>query len=276
TGRAARALVATGYRALHRRDLPAAVSLMERGRGLTPDGDPQHRVLAARITDAHAALGRWDSALRAVDGAERGNADDVPTRDTCAILRQLIALRSGGPAPAGVPYGPGGGRDAPGDADDLSWCRLHQLSSLRSFAEGRIGAAEAAMRDALARAHGLGDTYEGNRILASICELTQWSPTPLSQAIALCEDLVGRFDGDRSLLVPVLLTRARHLALSDRVDAARADIALVRVHCDDLGLALGTLAADQTAGLVESLAGAHPAAAGHYAAAADGLAALGQ
>ncbi|WP_328903121.1 AAA family ATPase [Streptomyces sp. NBC_00441] len=276
TGRAARALVATGYRALHRRDLPAAVSLMERGRGLTPDGDPQHRVLAARITDTYAALGRWDSARRAVAEAERGNADDVPTRDTCAILRQLIALRSGGPAPAGVPYGPGAGQTAPGAADSLSWCRLHQLSSLRSFAEGRIGAAEAAMRDALARAHGLGDTYEGNRILASICELTQWSPTPLSQAIALCEDLVGRFDGDRSLLVPVLLTRARHLALSDRVDAARADLALVRVHCDDLGLALGTLAADQTAGLVESLAGAHPAAAGHYAAAADGLAALGQ
>ncbi|MFB8083805.1 AAA family ATPase [Streptomyces sp. NPDC055992] len=276
TGRAARALVATGYRALHRRDLPAAVSLMERGRALTPDGDPQHRVLAARITDAYAALGRWDSARRAVAEAERGNADDIPTRDTCAILRQLIALRSGGPEPVGAPYAPGAGYAAPGAADDLSWCRLHQLSSLRSFAEGRIGAAEGAMRDALSRAHGLGDTYEGNRILASICELTQWSPTPLGQAIALCEDLVRRFDGDRSLLVPVLLTRARHLALSDRVDAAREDIALVRVHCDDLALALGTLAAGQTAGLVESLAGAHLPAAGHYTAAADGLAALGQ
>ncbi|RAJ59618.1 putative ATPase [Streptomyces sp. KhCrAH-43] len=276
TGRAARALVATGYGALHRRDLPAAVSLMERGRALTPDGDPQHRVLAARITDAYAALGRWDSARRAVAEAERRNGDDAPTRDTCAILRQLIALRSGEPEPADAAYAPGAGRAVPGPADDLSWCRLHQLSSLRSFAEGRVGAAEGSMRDALSRARGLGDTYEGNRILASICELTQWSPTPLGQAIALCEELVRRFDGDRGLLVPVLLTRARHLALSDRVDAAREDIALVRVHCDDLALALGTLAAGQTAGFVESLAGAHRTAAGHYAAAADGLAALGQ
>ncbi|MEU2247146.1 AAA family ATPase [Streptomyces sp. NPDC019224] len=276
TGRAARALVAAGYLALRRRDLPAAVSLMERGRDLTPDGDPQHRVLAARITDAYAALGRWDSARRAVADAERRSPADAPTRDTCAILRQLIALRSGGPEPAGAPYSLGAGPSAPGPADDLSWCRLHQLSSLRSFAEGRIGAAEGAMRDALARAHGLGDTYEGNRILASICELTQWSPTPLSQALPLCEELVRRFDGDRSLLVPVLLTRARHLALSDRVDAAREDIALVRRHCDDLQLALGALAADQTAGFVESLAGAHPPAAGHYTAAADGLDGLEQ
>ncbi|MGW0854287.1 ATP-binding protein, partial [Streptomyces sp. NPDC002690] len=276
TGRAARALVATGYRALHRRDLPAAVSLMERGRGLTPYGDPQHRVLAARITDAYAALGRWDSARQAVAEAERRNGDDAPTRDTCAILRQLIALRSGGAEPAGAPYAPGAGHAVPGPADDLSWCRLHQLSSLRSFAEGRVGAAEGSMRDALSRARGLGDTYEGNRILASICELTQWSPTPLTQAIDLCEELVRRFDGDRSLLVPVLLTRARHLALSDRVDAAREDIALARRHCDDLALTLGTLAAGQTAGFVESLAGAHLPAAGHYTAAADGLAALGQ
>ncbi|WP_299530387.1 adenylate/guanylate cyclase domain-containing protein [uncultured Streptomyces sp.] len=279
TGRAARALVATGYRALHRRDLPAAVSLMERGRGLTPDGDPQHRVLAARITDTYAALGRWDSARQAVAEAERRSGDDTPTRDTCAILRQLIALRSGGAEPAGTPYAPyapGAASAVPGPADDLSWCRLHQLCSLRSFAEGRVGAAEGSMRDALSRARGLGDTYEGNRILASICELTQWSPTPLTRAIELCEELVRRFDGDRSLLVPVLLTRARHLALSDRVDAAREDIALVRRHCDDLALALGTFAAAQTAGFVESLAGAHLPAAGHYTAAADGLAALGQ
>ncbi|THA79079.1 adenylate/guanylate cyclase domain-containing protein [Streptomyces sp. A0642] len=291
SGRAARALVATGYRALHRRDLPAAVSLMERGRDLTPDGDPQHRVLAARITDAYAALGRWDSARQAVAEAERRNVRDLPTHDTCAILRELIALRSGEPEPPaghGGPYAPGD-RNAtgtgrlpgtacapPGPGDDLSWCRLHQLSSLRSFTEGRIGAAESAMREALIRARGLGDTYEGNRILASICELTQWSPTPLTQAIALCEELVLRFDGDRGLLVPILLTRARHLALSGRVDGAREDVALARRHSDDLALTLGGIAADQTAGLVESLSGAHLSAAGHYAAAAAGLAGLGQ
>ncbi|MFI8100514.1 AAA family ATPase [Streptomyces sp. NPDC086023] len=277
TGRAARALVATGYRALHRRDLPAAVSLMERGRALTPDGDPQHRILAVRITDAYASLGRWDSAREAVAEAERRSVGDVPTRDTCAVLRQLVALRSGGPADAAPgpadahPPGP-----APAPDDDLTWCRLHQLSSLRSFAEGRIGAAESAMREALARARGLGDAYEENRILVSICELTQWSPTPLTRALALCEELARRFDGDRGLLVPILLTRARHLALSGRVDRARTDVALARRHSADLGLTLGGIAADQTAGLVESLAGAHPEAAGHYDAAAAGLGALGQ
>lgn len=270
TGRAARALVATGYRALHRRDLPGAVSLMERGRALTPDGDPEHRVLAVRITDACVALGRWEGARRAVAEAEARGDRDLPVRRTCAILRQTIALRSGDPAQPAGPAGP------PEPRDDLSWCRLHQLSSLRSFAEGRIGAAESAMREALVRARRLGDTYEENRILVSICELTQWSPTPLTRAIALCEDLARRFDGDRCLLVPILLTRARHLALSGRTGEAREDVARARQHSADLTLTLGAIAADQTAGLVESLCGAHTVAARHYTAAADGLGALGQ
>ncbi|CAM5637121.1 hypothetical protein SAVIM338S_06176 [Streptomyces avidinii] len=270
TGRAARALVATGYLALHRRDLPGAVSLMERGRALTPDGDPEHRVLAVRVTDACVALGRWEGARRAVAEAESRGDRDLPVRRTCAILRQTIALRSGDPAQAPAPDGP------PDPGDDLSWCRLHQLASLRSFAEGRIGAAEAAMREALVRARRLGDTYEENRILVSICELTQWSPTPLAKAIALCEDLARRFDGDRCLLVPILLTRARHLALSGRTGEAREDVARARQHSADLTLTLGSIAADQTAGLVESLCGAHTAAAARYAAAADGLGALGQ
>ncbi|WP_424210945.1 AAA family ATPase [Streptomyces sp. BI20] len=268
TTRAARALVDTGLRALHRRDLPAAVSLMERGRDLTPEHDPEHRVLAVRVSDAHAALGRWERARAAVtEGAHRGSTD--PTgRDTRAVQRRLIALRSGDPEPGPDPE--------PAPDDDLGWCRLHQLVSLRALAEGRAGAAETAMRAALTRARRLGDPYEEHRILASICELTQWSPTPLGAAVALCEDLVARFDQDRALLVPVLLTRARHLALSGHVARARSDVHLARRHAVDLGLTLGGPAADQTAGLVESLAGAHPRAARHYAAAADALTALGQ
>lgn len=273
TARASRALVAAGYQALHRRDLPAAVSLMERGRMLTPEGDPEHRVLAVRITDAYAALGRWDLARQAVDEAERRSGRDLPTRHTCGILRQTIALRSDPPADSADPAGP---TDRPGPQDDLSWCRLHQLSSLRSFAEGRIGAAESAMREALARARELGDAYEENRLLTSICELTQWSPTPLTQAIALCEDLARRFDTDRSLLVPILLTRARHLALSGRLDEARDDVERARRYATDLALVLGDVAADQTAALIESLSGAHQAAARYYTAAADRLGDLGQ
>ncbi|MCD0484754.1 AAA family ATPase [Streptacidiphilus sp. ASG 303] len=273
TGRAAHALVSTGYRALRRRDLPAAVSLLERGRDLVAPGDPEHRVLAIRISDAHAGLGLWDRARAAVGEAERRSAGDPRTRRTCTIQRQLVDLRSGLPVPPPDALA----RDVRSDPDDdLSWCRFHQLASLRSFADGRIGAAESAVRDALLRARAAGDGYEEDRLLASVCELTQWSPTPVSEGIALCGELAARFDTDRSLLVPVLLTRARLQALAGLLGEARDGLEQARRHAADLQLTLGAVAADQAAGLVASLSGDHADALRHYGTAADRLHGLGR
>ncbi|SEL14978.1 ATP-binding protein [Streptacidiphilus jiangxiensis] len=268
TARAAHALVGGGYQALHLRDLGAAISLMERGRALTPPQDREHRTLAVRISDARGALGEWPLALAAVTEAERLAGEDGWTRDTCEVLRATIALRTGDRTAPSQPH--------PDALDHLGWCRLHQYQALAGFADGRLGQAETAVRRALERAELLGDRYEGDRLLVTLCELAQWSPTPVDSALALCDDLAGRFDGDRPLLIPVLLTRARMLALAGDADLAREQIGQARRHATDLSLLPGLVACDQVAALVDALTGDHGVAATGYLRAAGLLTSLGQ
>ncbi|MET8867761.1 AAA family ATPase [Nonomuraea sp. NPDC004580] len=257
TVRAARALIGAGTHAAHRKDLPAALALLERGRELLPPGDPEHRRLAVRICDAALARGDGERAFAAVEAAEWMLPGDRRTGLTCAIQREALSLRFGLAHPALDPL-----RDlltAEPD-DDLSWCRFHELEALTHLGEGRFGAAEAALRAGLDRARSLGDRYEENRLLSGVCELAQWSPTPIPEGLALCTELSARFADDRALLVPVLITQARLLALAGRIGAARTVLATATRHATDLHLDLAATAVTQVSGLVESL-DAHPRAA---------------
>ncbi|WP_169949130.1 AAA family ATPase [Microbispora sp. H11081] len=273
TERAARALVGEGTRALHRKDLPAAIALLERGRDLLPAGHADHRALAVRICDAGLARGESDRPYAALDVAERMLPDDPRTRLTCAIQREMLAVRFGGrPASAERFRAP----LAADPGDDLGWCRFHHLEALLHIGEGRSGAAEAALLDALARARSLGDRYEENRLLSGLCELAQWSPTPLAEGLSLCAGLSVRFGADRAMLLPVLVTEARLRALAGDVDTALAILDTADGHAVDLHLGLAATAVLQVRGLVESLVGRHDAAEALFRRAAADLHRAGQ
>ncbi|TQS23068.1 AAA family ATPase [Microbispora sp. KK1-11] len=273
TERAARALVGEGTQALHRKDLPAAIALLERGRDLLPAGHAEHRVLAVRICDAGLARGEADRPYDALDVAERMLPDDRRNRLICAIQRETLAVRFGTRPASGEPL-----RDllAADPGDDLGWCRFHHLEALVRIGEGRFGAAEAALRDALARARSLGDRYEENRLLSGLCELAQWSPTPLAEGLSLCVGVSGRFRADRAMLLPVLVTEARLLALAGYVTAARAVLDKADQYAGDLHLDLAATAVLQVRGLVESLVDRHAEAEALFRRAAADLHRAGQ
>ncbi|MEU6409825.1 adenylate/guanylate cyclase domain-containing protein [Microbispora sp. NPDC046933] len=273
TERAARALVGEGTQALHRKDLPAAVALLERGRDLLPAGHAEHRTLAVRICDARLARGEADRPYDALDVAERMLPDDRRGRLTCAIQRETLAVRFGTRPASAEPF-----RDllAADPGDDLGWCRFHHLEALVRIGEGRFGAAEAALRDALARARSLGDRYEENRLLSGLCELAQWSPTPLAEGLSLCVGVSARFRADRAMLLPVLVTEARLLALAGYVTAARAVLDKADRHAGDLHLGLAATAVLQVRGLVESLVDRHAEAEALFRRAAADLHRAGQ
>ncbi|MFC5830956.1 AAA family ATPase [Nonomuraea insulae] len=273
TVRAARALIGEGTQALHRKDLPAALALLERGRELLPPGDPGHRRLAVRICDAGLARGDRERAFAAVEAAEWMLPGDRRTSLTCAIQRETLSVRFGIAPPALDPL-----REllAADPADDLSWCRFHELEALTRLGEGRFGGAEAALRAGLDRARSLGDRYEENRLLSGVCELAQWSSTPIAEGLALCAELSARFADDRALLVPVLITQARLLALAGEMSDARTVLATAARHAADLHLDLAATAVTQVSGLVESLDGRPPAAVALFRQAAGALRAAGQ
>ncbi|MEU7915970.1 AAA family ATPase [Microbispora bryophytorum] len=273
TERAARALVGEGTQALHRKDLPAAIALLERGRDLLPAGHAEHRVLAVRICDAGLARGEADRPYDALDVAERMLPDDRRNRLICAIQRETLAVRFGTRPASGEPF-----RDllAADPGDDLGWCRFHHLEALMRVGEGRFGAAEAALRDALARARSLGDRYEENRLLSGLCELAQWSPTPLAEGLSLCVGVSARFRADRAMLLPVLVTEARLLALAGYVTSARAVLDKADRYAGDLHLDLAATAALQVRGLVESLVDRHAEAEALFRRAAADLHRAGQ
>ncbi|WTT38550.1 AAA family ATPase [Kitasatospora sp. NBC_00085] len=265
-GPAANTLIAEGMNALARKDLPAAVQLLERGRELLTTGDPRHTVLALHVCDAGLWLQDEQRCRGALAAAEAALPGDRRNAATCAIQHAIVTLRLGLAPPESV------AADAAAIAeelerdpeDDLSRCRLHQLQAHLELAMERAASAEASFRLALARARAMNDRYEEDRLLCAVCELSQWAPTRVATGLELCAMLARRFAASRTLLIPVLVTRAHLEALGGDLDGARHTLADALTYSRDVHLDLADAVVLDASGFVESLAGAHDVAEARY------------
>jgi class 3 adenylate cyclase/tetratricopeptide (TPR) repeat protein len=263
---AAGTLCAEGMDALSRKDLPAAIQLLERARRLLPAGDTRHTALALHICDAALWLldsGKCLSALEAADALLPGDRHHAVTS---AIERGIVSLRLGLATFAQV------AEDASaitadledGSGDHLSWCRYHQLRAHLDLTAQRFAAADTALRLGLTHARARADRYEEDMLLCAICELAQWAPTPVATGMSLSEVLSLRFAANRALLVPVLVTRVNLLALAGQIDDARRQLATAAEYTGQLHLDLAHAAVLETTGLLEALSGRHDQAEAWY------------
>ncbi|MFJ9845578.1 AAA family ATPase [Kitasatospora sp. NPDC101155] len=289
--RAAEALLAEGTAALRQRDLPSAIELLERALVLAGRGPGRWRQVAAiRLSDALMLAGHSGRAVEVVaDGLRHG--PDAPGRRLYLVQRSLLAARLGTVTEVGVEElraeldgdtgAPGDtahtdGTADPGDtADRFARCRFEQLRMLLHLSRGRFGAAEEAASAALKHARAAGDAYEEDRLLVALCEVRQWSPTPVPSKLAGCAELVERFAADRFLLLPALAARARCLALTGDDTGARAALAEAGSVVEQLRLTMGGVLVDQVTGLACSLRGDHARAERHFRQAAEALEAAG-
>jgi len=255
-------MLGDGTAALRQRDVPAAIALLERTLTLAPEG--LWPLAAIRLSDALLLTG---DTRRAMEVVANGPGGSVPL--SCRVQRHLLAARVGQVPHDTVENLRAEVENDPGDR--LARCRFEQLRMLLQLRDGRFGAAEHAAGTALEHARAIGDEYEEDRLLAALCEVRQWSPTPIADALATCAELVTRFAGDRFLRVPVLAAQARCLALTGDPGGARAALAEAAAAVEQLRLTMGRIVVDQAAGLACALDDDHAGAERHYRAAADAL-----
>lgn len=257
---AAEILIGEGMKALHRTDFPGAVALLERARGLMPPTDERQLRLMLYISDCWYRLSEPERATAVLDP---GAAIDRRRGELiCAIARSTVQLQQGLANPeeitARADQYSAELRDSP--SDHLAWCRFHQLLGQLYFCVDRSAKSEAEFRLALERARAMRDSYEEDRMLGAICEMAQWSPTTVSAGLKLCAEMSERFGTNGSVLVAVLLTRARLAGLSGDLNGARAALVDTRAHLSDLHLDVADANVLAVAALVDSLAGQHKTA----------------
>jgi class 3 adenylate cyclase/tetratricopeptide (TPR) repeat protein len=265
---AAAALLLEGTEALRQRDIPTAVGLLDRAVSLMPGDDQRRAAAVIRLSDALMLVGDTRHAVDSVTEVARQCTNDRVPR-ACLVQLQIIAARLGGTA--AVDTGDLLARVEEDRADRLAWCRFEQLRMLLYLDDGRFGAAEGAVLSALEHARALGDEYEEDRLLAALCEVRQWSPTPIAEKLASCAELTERFAADRVLLVPVLVARARCLTLTGDQAGARASLAQAAAAVEQLRLTMGQILVDQATGLACSLDGDHEEAERRFRVAAAAL-----
>jgi class 3 adenylate cyclase/tetratricopeptide (TPR) repeat protein len=263
---AADALASEGMNALERKDLPAAVALLERARALLPAGDGRHVLLALHLCDSWIGLLDEQQAMAALSAAEDVLPGHRSAAVTCAIQRCIVSVRFGSVSADTVAAQVRQIElELESQGDDLSWCRYHQVQAYLCLASERAAAADAQLRLALDRARAMDDAYEEERLLCAICEVSQWAPGHTCQeGLELCHTLARRFAANGALLVPVLATQAYLESLGGHLDAAREAIGSALAHSGDLHLDRADATVLAISATVESLAGEHGKAETQY------------
>jgi class 3 adenylate cyclase len=269
-------LTADGTLALHRKDLHAAVALLRRALDLAPAEHHDRAVIVVRLSDTLLAAGDTQGAAGLLAGEDSAGTRGTYHR-TIAIQRCIVLLRLGQ-----LDFAAARGHVEAFHAElsafpdeNVSWCLLHQLAGLLELDLGWGAEAEAELGNALSRAVVLGDRYTQDRLLGARCELTQWSPATVRTSLHTCDELTQRFAADRLLLVPVLTTRSRLLALLGDWEAAEATLATARDYATEMHAVLADIAVTQATAVVRALAGEHADAAALFGSAAGRLRAHG-
>jgi class 3 adenylate cyclase/tetratricopeptide (TPR) repeat protein len=246
--RAGLKLAAGGRRAFHRADVRAAANLLARAVDVLSPGDPQRLDALLILGAALSEIGkpeRAEAAFREVIDRARTAGDR--TREWRARLDLSFLLAQFNPGPTSMDDLLREAREATsafqelGDERGLARAWLSQAQTLYWLGEYR--AATAAAERAVSVAEQVGDWHEqawGLRLLASSLHE---GPTPASEAIQRCEEILAMAGDDRSLAAVVQRKLAALYEMQGELSEARrcADNAIEIF--EDLGLPVPLAAA---------------------------------
>ncbi len=267
--RAAARLAAAGRRALARDDVSLAASLLGRAIAQLEGDDPARADLALDWCEALLSAGDVGPAAAAIaelgrfaDSTDRADPSDLqPSRlrawHTC-FASQLTVLTAPQGLQAAADAVAEAARQLAAQGDAAGEAKAHSVHAQALARLGKVGAAEAALDQALAAARTAGDRRRANAVLAGAPLAALWGPSPVTRASGRCLDVVRvlRITQGAPAVESVALSCQGVLeALRGRTDAARRMLASARKMVEELGIAHRLFEADAFAGRIAAMEG---------------------
>jgi DNA-binding SARP family transcriptional activator len=257
---AAERLGAAARAALARGDLHAAAHLLERAVSLLAPDDPVRAALLPELGAALLDAGRLADADRVLAEAIEGAGGDARLESRARVERELVRLQAetSGPIDDALRVAESALPVLEAHGDELGLCRAWSLWAEHSLIEGRVARADEAWRRAAEHARRAGNEPALFEVLDWRAAAAVFGPTPVPDAIDLCQALHEQVRSSPVVLASVLHALASLHAMKGELEEARR---LLDAGDEILGELGGLHAAvSQQEALVEMLAGRPQAA----------------
>jgi class 3 adenylate cyclase/tetratricopeptide (TPR) repeat protein len=276
-GRAARHLISAGGRALERSDIAATVNLYGRAAGLLDPAAPARLAILPDLARALDASGRFDDAKACfAEAVERSEAAGDERAMAHARVMRYLVLDSDLSSADFRRIADECSEIFERLGDDRGLALAWRLRGEASWKDGSVAGDEIAAARALEHARRAGSHWEETQIVLGMCIDLYWGPTPVSEAIIWCNDILARAPDDRAIEMGIAHALAHMHARLGNFELARS----LAARCQEIAAESGQLSSvaslTEVAADVETLAGDHDAAARIGAVGCDWFTANGQ
>jgi predicted ATPase/class 3 adenylate cyclase len=237
-GRGARYLSSAGHRALARGDMPAAESLLRRAAALLASDDPERGWLLLYGAEALEEMGEFQAAsslLATVIETARGRQEEALAETAELVRLQLHYTTQGGQEKDVVRAVDRAIEILERLGQHAGLARAYRLLTNVHWTACRMAAAEESARRIIEHAKLAGDEVMARRYLGSIAGSQLLGPSPVPEAIRLCEDLVVQAEGDRKAEAMIFCCIARLRSMQGEFEDARGLFASSRALFEELG-----------------------------------------
>jgi class 3 adenylate cyclase/tetratricopeptide (TPR) repeat protein len=261
--RAGELLGAAGRRAVARDDTPAAIKLLDRALALLNEQDPARLDLMRELSSAFWSVGEVARAEALLNGfLEAATALGDRRAEWYALLDRAIWRHIVDPAATADEL-----LDVSERAvqifeeldDDRGLARAWRRMAYVPRARGHFAMSADAIERAIEYARKADDAQEEARSIDNLCTILLIGPTPATEGIRRCEDLLATTRG-RLMEANIVTSLAGLKAMREEFDEARDLCARGANIYEELGLRLSLVASSEIVGYVELLAGEAAAA----------------
>jgi tetratricopeptide (TPR) repeat protein len=254
-------LASAGERARVRGDVPAAASLLRRAAALLQEDSASRPTLLLHAGEALGEMGDFlaaDALLSQSEASAHARGDRALTT-TASVVRLTWRQQLADPESTQVERVVDAARQAIADLEALDahagLARAWTLMTHVHFYEGMLGPAEEAAQRAIGEAELAGDRLLQVRLLSALATCALYGPTPVTEAIRRCEDVLALGEGDRRTEAMTLCSMSHLEAMRGNAVRARELYQRSRAMLTELGSTFSASLTSLTSGPVEMLAG---------------------